>query len=227
MRNRIAPLLLCLAVVAPVFDGLAEAGRLGTPESSPNRFTNEGEGRHANGGLVRDESWRRSDGPFGAMLLLTDQPEQFHRAWNHPDSPGYTPTIHRVSEVRRGGRVAAMIVFARCAPDSMGSCRSEVDFTVLRPDGSVYASDHGSSLWEGPPPPDLQLGNAYLLLNLEPTDPLGRYQIHAAVRDEVAGRRVLLNTTVLVCERPKESPARPGSPIQTEPKPLARAVVGP
>jgi hypothetical protein len=225
MRDRIAPVLLCLAVAATVFDGVADAGHLETPELRPDPFTNEGEGWQANGRLARDESWRRSDGPFGAMLLLTDQPDQFHRAWNHPGSPGYTPTIHRVSEVRRGDTVAAMIVFARCAPDSLGSCKSEVDFTVLRPDGSVYAANHGSSLWEGPPPPDLQLGNAYLSLSLEPRDPLGRYQIRAAVRDEVAGRRVLLNTTVLVREGPKESPARP-SPIQTLPKPVARAVIG-
>jgi hypothetical protein len=136
------------------------------------------------------------------MLLITDRPHEFLQAWDRPPSPDYAPNIHRVSEVKRGGTVGAMILFAQCTPESMGRCKSVVDFTVRRPDGSVYAENRAIPLWNEPPPPptSLQLGNAHLMFEVEQTDPLGTYQIEAAVRDEVAGRRIALLQRLVVHE---------------------------
>lgn len=154
------------------------------------------------GRAVPDEAWRRADGPFAAMLLVTDEPNEFLEAWARPASPDYKPYVHRVSETRRGGVVAAMILFARCAPDASGNCRSVVDFRVLRPDGSVYA-EHRAPLWDGAPPPytSLQLGTAHMVFEVEPSDPLGSYRIEAIVRDQIAKRRVALSQELSVLER--------------------------
>lgn len=149
------------------------------------------------------------------MLLLTDQPDEFLEAWARPASPEYKPRMQRVFEARRGGIVAAMILFARCAPDASGNCRSVVDFRVLRPNGSVYA-EHRAPLWEGPPPSPaaLQLGISHMMFEVELTDPLGRYRIEAVVRDQVAKRSVSLLEELVVLEGPAEPPPRsvPASP---------------
>jgi hypothetical protein len=157
---------------------------------------------HQNGDPVGDEAWRRSDGSFGAMLLLTKQPEQFIEAWQRPEAPGYTPELKRASEARRGETVAAMILFGRCGTDAFGNCNARADWKVLRPDGSTYAEQADTEVWLLPPPPpkNLQLGASRLALRIEPDDPLGTYQIRAVVRDRVARRRVTLVQELVVLE---------------------------
>lgn len=149
---------------------------------------------HENGRVIGDEPWRRADGEFGAMLLVTDRPGEFIEEWKRPAAPGYQPTIHTVSEASRGDVVAAMILFARCSGDALGNCRSTADFQVIRPDGTLYAEHKGVAVWEGPAPraAALQLSLAHLAFEIEPEDPVGRYEIRAVVRDGVSRRSVTL-----------------------------------
>jgi hypothetical protein len=148
---------------------------------------------------VGDEPWRRSDGDFGAMLFLTDQPKEFNEAWDRPAAPGYTPHMHTVSEAKRGDVVAAIVLFKRCSADPLGNCRSQVQYRVLRPDGSLYG-EHTATLWNAPPGPleNLQRGNDQLMLRIEPNDPLGTYRIEAVVRDHIARREVSLLRELVV-----------------------------
>jgi hypothetical protein len=154
---------------------------------------------------VADDGWRRSDGPFGAMLVLTDRPKQFLDSWALT-STDFAPTIHRVSEATRGAVVAAMILFTSCQGDSSGKCQVEVDFKVLGPDGGVYAEHREVGIWDSAqPPPDLvQLGKSHLMLRIEPGDPLGSYQLYAVARDRIAGRQVSLKQSLSVVEAPRD-----------------------
>lgn len=147
-----------------------------------------------NGEVVPDEPWRKSDGEFGAILLLTDKPEAFLEQWSRPAKPGYVPSIKTVAEASRGDVVAAMILFARCTPAESGKCRSTASFKVIRPDGSIYAEHTGAVLWQEAPPAkaSLQVAEAHLAFEIENDDPLGVYKIQTTVRDLIGGESVTL-----------------------------------
>lgn len=65
-----------------------------------------------NGELLEDSSWQKTVGDFGAMLMVTNDPDGLFAAWNKPPSSDYGPNISEVSTVRRGDIVMAFIVFS-------------------------------------------------------------------------------------------------------------------
>lgn len=111
-----------------------------------------------------------------------------------------TRPVSRVSEAVRGDVVAAVILFSGCASDGVGRCNTLADFRVLRPDGSVYAEHADAIVWRQAPVDGsgLQLSQAHLAFEIEPEDPVGVYEIHATVRDLIAGKSVALVQTLAV-----------------------------
>lgn len=199
MRSRAVLLLASLLLAAVAEADVPGKGERGNGEADRGVSPREDAPWERDGRPVGDEPWRRSSGEFGAMLFLTDQPKEFFDAWDRPSAPGYVPHMHAVSEVRRGGVVAAIVLFKRCTADSLGSCRSHVHYRVLRPDGSVYG-EHQATLWNAPPPPIqfLQRANDHLMFRVEPDDPPGTYRIEAIVRDHIAEREVSLVRELVV-----------------------------
>ena len=162
---------------------------------------------------VPDDAGRRSDGDFGAMLVVTDKLDQFLLEWDRPDDPNHPPYISRAKSAKRGDVVWAVIVFTNCAAGGDRLCRADVDFDITRPDGSSYASHKAAELWHGPPPPRhiLQLSAARLGFQVELDDPLGTYTIRATARDGVANRKVTLEQKLEVLDRVTQPPASPGA----------------
>lgn len=162
------------------------------------------------GGMeVPDEPWRRSVNGFQAMLVVTNKPDAFFEAWNKSPSPDYKPEILTTSEARRGDTAVAVVFFTKCLADQSGNCNSEVDFKLLRPDGSVYAEYKGAELLKGRsglPEGALQLGVANLRFRVEFDDPLGDYRIEAVVRDKFAGIEVPLVQVLKVLPTPRLTP---------------------
>ena len=153
------------------------------------------------GKTVPDTEWSKSAGEFGAMLLVTDDPEGFFKRWDKPPSPDYKPEIETVSTARRGETVMAIIIFTGCASNPKGNCVSEVDFKVLNPDGSLYGDLKKGELWKdkpAPPDPYLQVSVANLAFKIEEDDPFGTYQLEAVVRDMVAKKQLKLKQTLEV-----------------------------
>ncbi len=146
------------------------------------------------GRIVPDTPWQRHDHDFGAMLLLTKKPEAFLDQWDRPSSPSYKPNISDTNEAVRGDLVAVFILFVNCAANPEGTCGAEVDYRVVKPDGSTYAEHKGATVWRSPPPPanSLQVAQDQLYMKVEPEDPLGAYRVEATVRDTVTGREVHL-----------------------------------
>jgi hypothetical protein len=147
------------------------------------------------GKVVPDTPWRKAAGGFGAMLLLTDKPEEFLEAWSRPPSPDYRPVLQSTTTSQRGGQVASVVVFRGCKPDKAGNCNAEVDYRLLRPDKTVYGEMNDIELWRGRPAPDpsrLQVGVGVFALRIEPEDPLGTYTFEATVRDLNAKVRFVL-----------------------------------
>jgi hypothetical protein len=162
---------------------------------------------------VPDDAGRKSDGEFGAMLVVTDKLDQFLREWDKPDDPSHPPYISRAKQAKRGDVVWAVVVFTNCAAGSDRLCRADVDFDIVRPDGSSYASHKAAELWHGPPPPRhiLQLSAARLGFQVELNDPLGTYTIRATALDRVANRKVTLEQKLDVRERVTQPPASPST----------------
>lgn len=125
-----------------------------------------------------DRKWVNS---FGAHLLIVEDPRAFIEEWKKPE----TPRINPVSEVKRGIVIGAFVLFTGCKPDAQGLCNSEVDYTVYKPDGTIYAERSKQPLWKDAPPPgtNIQLSNAILGIRMEENDPVGEYKVKAKVTD--------------------------------------------
>lgn len=147
---------------------------------------------------VPDEPFRKSDGAFGAMLLLTDEPQEFIDAWEKPE----TPAIKTTDVAKRGIPIVAFVLFVGCK-EVKGVCNSTVDFTVLRPDGSEYAKASGAELWKDKPAPAadvIELSLANLGIRIEPEDPSGRYLVKAFVHDLNAFKTIAVEQAFTVAE---------------------------
>lgn len=136
---------------------------------------------HENRARVADESWRKTSGEFGAMVVLTDDFEAFKAEWAKPG----IPTIHSQDKVARGQLLVAVVVFSGCSTRD-GKCDVRVDYEVVRPDGSEYAAHSDLPAWPGKPAPPkgvVVLSEALLGIRIEPEDPGGTYRVKARVRD--------------------------------------------
>jgi hypothetical protein len=150
------------------------------------------------GKLVPDEPWRRSQGKFAVMLVLTDKPDVFMAHWNSP-TPGVA--IDNTSIAHRGSKVMAFLVFHGCTPDSAGLCNATSDFTVLKPDGTEYESYKDVELWKGKPASaaaQIQLGVASAGIGVELDDPLGEYRFLATIHDLNSGSEIKLERGLTV-----------------------------
>ena len=133
---------------------------------------------------------------FAATLVVTDRLDRFMNERSHSSA------VRPVSAAR-GDIVWGLITFSHCVADAHGRCRVVADFTVLRPDGSTYATHDGADVWSATPPwgREPQLSSARLGLHLKPGDPLGRYRIRAVVTDLEAKRSLTLESAFDVGER--------------------------
>jgi hypothetical protein len=144
------------------------------------------------GAPVPDTSWRKSAGDFGAMLVLTDQPEEFFAAWE-TRSPGVS--MSETAVAKRGSPIVGVVLFTGCAPTGEGLCNSTVTYTVFKPDGTAYGQQQEGELWTGKQPPpknEIQLSVGNMGIVLEPGDPLGKYIMRAEVRDHVSQKTIRL-----------------------------------
>ena len=148
--------------------------------------------------------WTGNSGPFGAILVVTDDSEGFFEEWNRPPDPERPPSINSTQLALRGERVDAILVFTGCQPNPE-LCDVAVDYRVLKPDGSTYAEQEGVPVWKGAEVPEgrLQLSEQNLGLAFEPDDPLGVYRVEALVRDRVADRSIALETELSVSDPPE------------------------
>lgn len=162
-------------------------------------------GLHACAGPAKTwpQSWNereKSDGTFGAELIITDQHEQLERNWSGAVSRGQYPTISKINHVERGKRVHFILIFSNCIRVKDGVCPMTVKFSVIAPDGSEYGSIADRTLWSGEPPArDLvYLGVPYVSFEADPVDPPGQYRVTAVVRGAEGSVPVELAQPLLV-----------------------------
>lgn len=156
---------------------------------------------------LAEESWRKSAGDFRGMLLISPDPGGFLNEWAKPPSRENPPNLVTTSTAPRGDATGAFVLFQGCRPNPDGNCDASVDFEVLSPDGSVYASLDDAELWRDKPEvavPVIQLGVDYMVTLIDPEDPLGRYTVRARLCDQVAERCIDLTSEMEATHRLSE-----------------------
>lgn len=144
------------------------------------------------GGAMDDSPYRKSDGAFGAWLLLVPDDRALYEAWR---VPGESVHVSEIDSVKVSSPVSAFVVFSGCAADASGNCAVHMRFRVLAPDGSVYADTPSMEVWNqrpAPPGKSLQLSVDYLKMIVEPHEQVGKYIIQVQVEDANAHKTLKL-----------------------------------
>lgn len=134
------------------------------------------------------------DGLFIGIVTTTDI-EAFGRAWIDGGARlRSTVTQHAA----RGQNLVTVILFQDCRPAADGKCNLAGHFTYLRPDGSEYGA-LDQDVWTEAP----NSGGGVMVafgpsLNVDPPDPMGRWTLRAAIRDNVRGVTVTVQTPITV-----------------------------
>ena len=156
---------------------------------------------HTPGVPVSEWSKPKPENRLSAVLMLSDKPDEVLRGWATPSA---NFSVRTADTIARGVPIVAFVFFTGCKPDENGLCNASADFTILRPDGSVYESLSDRDLWkQKPAPPDgtLRLSAEYIGVVIEPDDPLGRYEVQVSVHDLNAGTFLELRKTFTATAR--------------------------
>ncbi|WP_156829794.1 hypothetical protein [Methylovulum miyakonense] len=130
-----------------------------------------------------DSDSQKSVGDFGAQLIFVGDENELFKSWA---TPSETIDVKTSDKVEVNEAINAFIIFSGCRPDKQGNCNVSMRFRVLQPDGKVYADTPPMEVWHEKPAPrgrSLGLSVQYLKLRIEPKDKLGKYIVHAQVRD--------------------------------------------
>jgi hypothetical protein len=87
-----------------------------------------------------------------------------------------------------------------------GNCVTEVDYRIVKPDGSVYTEIKNTELWKNKPAkPEGQLGLAVDRVGMiaEAEDPVGVYTVELVIRDLVSNNEFRLFSSFKVNEANK------------------------
>lgn len=135
---------------------------------------------------------------FAVQQIVTDDAARLLRDWENPDQATQPPAIDTIA---REHVVDSFIVFRGCRPNPIHQCDVTADFTLIGPQGQIYAEHHDADLWVGKAPPalgGLTLSTSSLGIYIEPDDPGGDYIVRADVTDHVAGITLRTEKTLKV-----------------------------
>lgn len=123
---------------------------------------------------------RKSLNGFGAHLVPVKDPRAFIQEWLKPE----TPKIKSATKTKSGESLGILVFFAGCK-EVDGACSSEVDYTIYKPDGTIFVERKAQPLWKeaAPPKSNIQLGRAILSFAFPKGQPSGKYRITAKVKD--------------------------------------------
>jgi len=127
---------------------------------------------------------------FRAMLFFTedlDFQKKFHEGGNI--------NLKATSVVRKNIPFLVTISFAGPGVTGNGYAKVVIDLKITRPDGITYFEAKDVPGWDGIykySQRSMQLADAVIKMTIEPSDPLGKYNVNATVRDTVRGVSLVL-----------------------------------
>ena len=137
------------------------------------------------------------------MVFMTTDSQKMLDNWEVPTDGYY---VKNDEEVEKGKPIEALVVFYGCKANEIGNCVAEVDYRIVKPDGSVYTEIKNTELWKNKPAmPEGQLGLAVdrvgFIAELE--DPVGIYTVELVIRDLVSNNEFPLYSSFRVNEANK------------------------
>ncbi|MBW2270824.1 MAG: hypothetical protein JRH16_19860, partial [Deltaproteobacteria bacterium] len=107
-------------------------------------------GWQVNGIRVPDEPWRAHDGPFLALLFISEDAKALRDSWG--TKPGKVP-LEPTTHAAPGVAAETAVFFVRCQPDSEGNCDVWGTASIVARDGRILVNRKKVPLWVGRPPP--------------------------------------------------------------------------
>jgi len=142
---------------------------------------------------LRDQDYEPANEPnfkkvngFSGELTWNDWPRGWVQRWLDPVE---IPTITALPTITRGETMGAFVELEGCQQNARGVCNTRVDFSIYKPDGSIFARRavrQRELLWKkkGPPKGRRNVkGLARMHFKLEKYDPAGEYKAKAKVTD--------------------------------------------
>lgn len=131
------------------------------------------------------------DKGFGADLWIIED-TAFFTNWNKPsEGIEFAP----VNRAKRNKPVFTIITFGGPGVNEKKLCNVSYYLLVTTPDGKKYGETLDGDCWKNLPPPapgQIQLSRQSMKINIEDTDPSGRYIVKAIVYDRVKDAKVEL-----------------------------------
>lgn len=149
---------------------------------------------------VTDSPYAKTDGEFGAMLMFTDKPNELFEAWNQ-DTLGVKTNF--VEKIKLNKTLVAVIVFSNCAANKKGRANLTVDFTVLDPQGKIFAESKNLEVWVNRPAPEyrnLEMSVDHIAITIKDGQQTGFYTVKALVHDKIARKALSLEHRFEVVE---------------------------
>lgn len=145
------------------------------------------------------ETQRASSGAFCAELLVVTDP-RFLQDWQRETK---VFKYSSAAAVPKGRPFIAIVMFANAGAGAEGRARLKVDYVIRKPNGEVYGEllDRNGGNGAAPKENILELAIDYLMVRIEPADPLGVYTLEATLRDEVSGKTLRLSRSLAVVDR--------------------------
>lgn len=143
---------------------------------------------------IPDQDFIKSNGIFGAHLILTLNDKEILENWKSLKEPVRLETS---SQIKKNQPISAFIIFSGCTQDQSGHCNVGVKYKVIAPNQTIYADTPESEIWQNKPalPVDrLQLGASKLTIIIEEKDLVGKYLVHAYITDNVANKTLELKS---------------------------------
>ena len=109
-----------------------------------------------------EPNYKRVNG-FSGYLTLDDDPHDHVQRWLDPVE---IATLSAMPMMKRGGTMGAFVELMGCKQNAQGVCNARVNYTIYRPDGSIFATravlqredSYGRSKHL---PPDVKAGRAW------------------------------------------------------------------
>ena len=138
------------------------------------------------------------------MILMTTNSKKVLENWSMP-SPGVH--ILDAERVLKGKPIEALVLFSGCTSNKQGNCVTEIDYQIIKPDGTIYAEYENTELWKTKPAvPVGRLGLAVDRVGLAAgaADPVGLYKVRCTIRDLVSKTEFSIYSTFEVEEANKK-----------------------
>lgn len=140
--------------------------------------------REQNDQTAADETNYKRVNSFSGYLTLDDEPRERVRRWLDPAG---VVTLSAMSTMKRGKTMGAFIELLGCQQNARRLCHVRVDFTIYKPDGSIFATRavrQREILWIKQPTTTNQWnGLARMHFRLRKGDLMGEYKVKAQVTD--------------------------------------------